>query len=238
MKLPSETTPESPQQPHSQQRLSLLGPKPPDGPCSTPAHPTFTARPGFLTASLGRVSVSIKHFIQGSETAGARSALNKGIPGLLSSHSPSLPKSRSSSRVLTASPSVPHLAGATRPPALCYVKNWQFMATYLPDETTQSATCILTCTRCIPQHNVFIQLKGFHDHSLINEVSNPNLQIYSHCLFSSVITEPTGHIHTLNLIVPNYLTRWGLKNACSGCSLGSAFKASSSNCVMTSRAGL
>lgn len=171
MKLLSETTPESPQQPHTQQTLSLLGPKPPDGPCSTSAHLTLTARPGFLTASTPgfpwqslSLHKTLHSRLRNTETAGARSALNKGIPGLLSSHSPSLPKSRSSSWVLTVSPSVPHLAGATRPPALCYVKNWQFMATYLPDETTQSSICILTCTRCIPQHNVFIQLKGFNDH--------------------------------------------------------------------------
>lgn len=61
---------------------------------------------------------------------------------------------------------------------------------------------------------------------------NPQiLQIYPQCLFSSVRTRPTEQ-------GPSYLTRCGLKNACSGCSLVSAFKASSSNCVMTSRAGL
>lgn len=65
------------------------------------------------------------------------------------------------------------------------------------------------------------------------------LQIYPHRLFSSVRTRPTDQAtQTFILIGPSYLTRCGLKNACSGCSLVSAFKASSSNCVMTSRAGL
>lgn len=72
-----------------------------------------------------------------------------------------------------------------------------------------------------------------------NTINNPNMKIHPHCLFSSVRIEPTGQdTHSFNLIGPNYLTKCGLKNACSGCSLGSAFKASSSNCVMTSRAGL
>lgn len=69
---------------------------------------------------------------------------------------------------------------------------------------------------------------------------NPQiLQIYPNCLISRVRTGPTDQAtQTFITIGPNYLTRCGLKNACSGCSLVSAFKASSSSCVMTSRAGL
>lgn len=71
-------------------------------------------------ASLGRVSISIKHFIQGTETQKQQvpqKALTKGISGLLSPqvHTFQSLAPRSSPWALDVSPSVPHLAGATCP---------------------------------------------------------------------------------------------------------------------------
>lgn len=153
------TIPETPWQPHSQQRLS-----------------------GFPWQSL-RLH---KTFIQGTETQ--TMPLNTAIQGLFSPLRPSLAS-------LAPLP-VPDLAAATRPDALYCVNNGQLMAPSPPDQTTQSSICIFICTRCIPtQLYLFLQLERFHSHSLINKgntVGNPTLQIYSHCLFSSAMTEPTG----------------------------------------------